>query len=230
MMALRRLAASPPLVPEVLQRLQTSLLASTSQACGYGTTMDMPAWDIKWLAKEKAGRKSGMKKYKRHQWYFANPNYDPNQPWPKRIISPYAPPEAYEQDPWQLYRKYHPQKDPETGDFKPQKVGSYRRRFRRFLHHQHQDWQNRFFASWRQHKQRLAVEERLSQAATRQDAFQAWRQDLWDKAMQEPAEQSAVSARGAHQQQPTRPPSAVPNNEAHKTEAGIADGARNAKP
>lgn len=65
-------------------------------------------WDWEWVLGRKKGRKPAIKSPNRHQWWYCNPNYDPNQALPTKMLSPYAPPSAAYVDDWAVYKRYLP--------------------------------------------------------------------------------------------------------------------------
>lgn len=164
------------------ERVRTSLLASTSgQACGYAT--EVPNWDFDWLLGLKRGRKSGMKNYAPHQFAYANPNWNPNDRAKSKTghVSPYAPPEAYEMDPWKVFHRHKPDT----------KTNAYRRRFHLFLRRQQADWKANFMKSWRLYLQQKKWAGRLTAEAQRQAAWEAFRDDVWRVALEQQAPATA---------------------------------------
>eukprot|EP00798_Chlamydomonas_sp_ICE-L_P014503 gene14503-20530_t len=67
-------------------------------------------WDWAFVVGAKAGRKPAIKKPRRHQWYYCNPNYDPNLPVSserKRMV-PFAPPTASMTDDQRAFKETKP--------------------------------------------------------------------------------------------------------------------------
>jgi hypothetical protein len=107
--------------------------------------------------------------------HYCNPRYDPNQPLPDRILPPHAPPTAASVDDWRLFNA-------QLGStLNPRS----RAEFVRFLKLRDIDWRNAFHRGLAEYVKEFKKDQAAKDEATRQKAWQAWREQVFAQAAKE---------------------------------------------
>jgi len=127
-----------------------------------------PTWDWGYVLGSKRSRKPAIKKQQWHQHHFSNPNYDPSQPLPPKILPPHAPIAARGQDEWQIYHAGKP-------THRQRSDRDYRAKFMRWLHLRDVDWRTAFQLGLAADQVVASKQTRMANHVKRQKCWQAWR-------------------------------------------------------
>jgi hypothetical protein len=169
-----------------------------------------PVWDWAFVAGSAQSRKPAVKKPKRHQWLFCNPNYDPHAPLPPKPLPPHAPGTAQLRDERHTFAQLLPAHE-QASDRK------FRQQFVRWLSLRDVDWRNAFTQGLATDAKALRRKRRHEQRERRHQAWQQFKMQLAAPPSRPVAQQQPAAAEAAMDasknlpsgQQPHHPPKAA---------------------